>query len=81
MPWTADQKYLGLPPKDQLVMRFSPAGKMLALWAFPKGKDHKEQPGEVNWLHGIAVDSRGNLYATDIVGQRVQKFVKQAADK
>jgi hypothetical protein len=62
-------------------MRFAPSGKLLALWTIPKGKEGREQPGEVNWIHGIALDSHGNIYATDIMGQRVQKFVKQAADK
>ena len=39
--------------------------------------DGEEQPGELNWLHGMALDSKGNIYATDIIGQRVQKFVKK----
>ena len=30
-----------------------------------KGEDEEEQPGELNWVHGIAVDSKGNIYATD----------------
>jgi hypothetical protein len=28
-------------------------------------------------VHAIAVDSKGNLYAGDIKGRRVQKFVRQ----
>ena len=35
----------------------------------PPGKS-----GELNWVHGIAFDSRGNLYLGDIQGQRAQKF-------
>lgn len=42
-----------------------------------KAQDGKEQPGELNWVHGIALDSEGNIYASDIIGQRAQKFVKQ----
>jgi hypothetical protein len=49
---------------------------MLQLWTIPKGEDGKEQPGEVNWVHGIALDSKGNVYLGDIVGKRVQKFVR-----
>ncbi|MHC4179514.1 MAG: SBBP repeat-containing protein [Planctomycetota bacterium] len=30
----------------------------------------------MNWVHGIAVDSKGNIYATDIIGARAQKFVR-----
>jgi DNA-binding beta-propeller fold protein YncE len=75
--WACDQVFLGFPPKDQLVMRFAPSGKLLALWTIPKGVDGKERPGEVNGVHGIAVDSHGNIYLGDITGNRIQKFVKQ----
>ena len=80
MPWRNDPKYpgapLSCPPKDQLVMKFNPAGKVLQLTTFPKGEDEKEQPGDVNWLHCAALDSAGNLYLGDIIGKRVQKFVR-----
>jgi sugar lactone lactonase YvrE len=82
MPWVHDAKYpgapLGCPPKDQLFMRFDPSsGKLLQLWTVPKGEDGKEKPGELNWLHAMAVDSKGNIYAGDIIGKRVQKFVRK----
>src|SRR5439155_1070747 len=82
MPWVRDPKYpgapLGCPPNDQLFMRFDAAsGKLLQLWTIPKGEDGKEQPGELNWLHAIAVDSKGNIYAGDIIGKRVQKFIRK----
>jgi len=76
MAW-AEQGLLGCPPKDQVFMRFDTSGKLLQLWTVPKGKDGKEQPGEVNWLHTMALDSKGNIYAGDIVGRKAQKFVKQ----
>ena len=47
-------------------------------WTIPKGEDGKEQPGDLNWLHCIALDSKGNIYAGDIVGKRIQKFVRKA---
>jgi hypothetical protein len=31
----------------------------------------------LNWVHGIALDSKGNIYAGDIKGHRVQKFVRK----
>ena len=68
---------LGCPPKDQVFMKLSTTGKLLQLWTVPKGEDGQEQPGEVNWLHAIAVDSKGNIYTCDIRGQKVQKFVRQ----
>jgi hypothetical protein len=77
MPWIGQQTYLSCPPKDQVVMRFTTAGKLLSLWTIPKGEDGQEKPGEVNWLHTIAVDSHGNFFAGDIVGKRFQKFVRQ----
>jgi hypothetical protein len=79
MPWMTDPKYptapLGCPPKDQLFARFDTKGRVRELWTLPKGQDDHEQPGEVNWLHAIAFDSKGNVYLGDIIGKRVQKFV------
>ncbi|MBM3859281.1 MAG: hypothetical protein FJ395_06485 [Verrucomicrobia bacterium] len=81
MIWGFDPKYptapVGCPPKDQMVVRFNGSGKVLQLWAFPKAADGEEKPGLLNWLHGIAEDSKGNLYCSDIIGRRVQKFVRK----
>ncbi|MSU45906.1 MAG: hypothetical protein EXS42_01955 [Lacunisphaera sp.] len=74
-----DPKYptapLGCPPKDQMIMKFNTDGKLLQLWTFPKGADGQEKSGELNWVHCIAVDSKGSVYLGDIVGKRLQKFV------
>jgi hypothetical protein len=79
MQWVTDPKFptapLGCPPKDQVFMRFNLEGKLEQLWTVPKGEDDHEKPGELNWLHGMALDSKGNIYAGDIIGKRVQKFV------
>ena len=81
MIWGADPKYptapLGCPPKDQLIVQFSPEGKVLQLLTFPKAADGFEKPGELTWLHCLAFDSKGNLYLGDIIGRRIQKFVRQ----
>jgi len=74
MIWRADDSSLGCPPKDQVLMRFNSAGRLLQLWTAPKGIDGLERPGELNWVHCLAVDSQGNLYAGDIKGRRAQKF-------
>ncbi len=66
---------LGIPPHDQLVMKFNPGGKLLELHLFPKGTDGQEKPGELNWVHGIALDAQGNLFLGDINGKRLQKFL------
>jgi DNA-binding beta-propeller fold protein YncE len=48
-------------------------GKIVATWGAP-GRG----PGQFDWVHGMAVDSRGGVYAADTYGQRVQKFVPAA---
>jgi len=70
-------KPLGCPPKDQIIAKFNTDGKMLELHGFPKGVDGAEQPGDLNWVHGIAVDGQGDLYLGDITGKRLQKFLRR----
>lgn len=81
MPWRNNPKYpgapLSCPPKDQVFMRFESSGRVTQVWTVPKGEDGKEQPGDLNWLHCLAFDSKGNLYAGDIIGKRAQKFVRK----
>jgi hypothetical protein len=81
MPWVNDPKYpgapLGCPPKDQLFMKFNPAGRVLEHWTIPKGADGAETPGDLNWVHVIALDAKGDIYAGDIIGKRVQKFARK----
>ena len=31
-------------------------------------------PGQFHWLHGLAVDSKSNLYTSESMGARIQKF-------
>jgi hypothetical protein len=76
MPYGPGDGLLSCPPKDQVLMRFAPSGKLLQLWTLPKGVDGREQPGEVNWLHTVAVDSHGDLYVGDIQGKRAQKLMR-----
>lgn len=77
MQWRETDSTLSCPPKDQVFMKFDTSGKVLQLWMVPKGEDGQEKPGELNWVHAVAVDSKGNIYATDIIGARAQKFVRQ----
>ena len=67
---------LGIPPKDQVVGIFDTSGRMKRLWSFPLG----QKPGEVDWLHAMAVDGRGNLYLGDIKGHRAQRFLIQDSE-
>jgi 6-bladed beta-propeller len=77
MPWRKTDEALGCPPKDQLFMKFNATGKLLQLWTVPKATDGDEHPGECNWVHCVAFDSKGNLYAGDIIGKRAQKFLRR----
>lgn len=72
--WRKEDSNLGVPPKDQIFMKFNTDGKLLTLFTLPKGIDGLERVGEVNWVHCIAIDSRGNMYLGDIKGKRAQKF-------
>lgn len=74
MQWRKQDTSLGCPPKDQIFIKFTPDGRILQLFTVPKGLDGLERPGELNWVHAMAIDSRGNLYAGDIIGKRAQKF-------
>lgn len=69
--------FLGVPPRDQLAVRFNTSGKVLELHTFPKGKDGEEQPGELNWVHCIELDTAGNLFLGDIIGKRLHKFIRK----
>ncbi|HEX3871100.1 MAG TPA: hypothetical protein VHV77_11720, partial [Pirellulales bacterium] len=80
MAWWKQGEYeipLGCPPKDQVFMRFAADGRLRQLWTVPKALDGFERPGELNWVHAVAADSKGNLYAGDIIGMRAQKFVRR----
>lgn len=71
---------VGIPPKDQVLLRFTTEGRVVSLWTFPMGVEGKEKPGELNWVHGMGVDSRGNVYLGDIKGKRAQKFERLESD-
>jgi hypothetical protein len=81
MPWLDDPAYpggtLSCPPKDQILMRFDSSGRARQLVTIPKGVDGAEQPGDLNWVHALAVDRSGNIYVGDIIGKRAQKFVRR----
>lgn len=76
--WRKEDVQMGIAPKDQIVMKLDTTGRVLAWWRFPQGPhqpDGSVKPGELSWVHGLAVDTRGNLYLGDIMGQRVQRFL------
>ncbi|MBC8868380.1 MAG: 6-bladed beta-propeller, partial [Planctomycetes bacterium] len=62
------------PPPDQLLMKLSSNGKILLRVPLRQTAAAPGKPGEVDWVHAIAVDSKGNIYLGDIQGKRAQKF-------
>jgi len=64
-----------LPPPDQLLMKLNLKGEVLLRVPLTKTAVPPGKPGELDWVHGIALDSKGNLYLGDIQGARAQKFL------
>jgi streptogramin lyase len=55
---------------NQRVVEFTPDGKFVRIFGGRKGKGD----GEMAMVHGVAVDARGRVYATDSDNQRVVVF-------
>ena len=60
--------------RDQLIMKFNSQGKLLMNWTFGTDSD---EPGSLDTIHGLALDSKGNIY-TGEHGGRSQKFIPQS---
>lgn len=73
--WREEDVQLGIPPKDQLVMKFDTEGRVLGWWSFPLGPDKGAERGQLAWVHGLAIDAEGHLYLGDIMGKRAQRFL------
>jgi peptidylamidoglycolate lyase len=71
----ANQTALATPPKDQLFMKLDTEGRLKQLWVFTKGENGKEKPGEVNWIHSMAVAADGSIYFAEVQAKRAEKFV------
>jgi hypothetical protein len=52
-------------------MKLDTEGRLKQLWVIPKG----DKPGEVNWIHSIAVAPDGSVYFGEVQGKRAEKFV------
>jgi streptogramin lyase len=70
-------EWVVLPPPDQIVMKLNLQGQVLLRVPLVKTPTPPGKAGELDWVHGIAVDSQGNLYLGDIQGQRAQKFSRR----
>jgi len=74
--WQPDGQMVGIPPKDQIVVRMNTSDfRVLNWWTFPFEPERaKFKPGVLNWVHAVTVDSEGNLFLGDVEGNRIQKF-------
>jgi hypothetical protein len=43
------------------------------------GESGKEKPGDLNWVHSMAIAADGTFYFGDVQGKRAQKFVPVGA--
>ncbi len=59
------------PPDRAHILKLDLSGRILETWASFGNYD-----GQLYWGHDIAVGPDGAVYAGDILGRRVQKFVK-----
>lgn len=82
--WTEKWGNLGNPPTNQLLLRLDTMGVVQQIWTFPLAKEGELIPGALDWAHGLAVDSKGNLYIGDVADNsathRVQKFLRLAPE-
>jgi DNA-binding beta-propeller fold protein YncE len=68
-------EWIVLPPSDQVVMKLNQKGEVLLRVPLRKTIVPPGKSGELNWVHGVALDSQGNLYLGDIQGGRAQRFL------
>lgn len=68
-------KCLVLPPPDEILVKLDVDGKVLSRVTLEKTTVPPGKPGQLDWIHAIALDSEGNLYLGDIQGRRAQKFL------
>ena len=57
--------------KNDRVVKVNMEGQVVAALG-----GHGKAPGKFDFPHGIAIDSTGAIYVTEIKNWRVQKFVK-----
>jgi sugar lactone lactonase YvrE len=75
----ATQTALATPPKDQIIMKLDTEGHIRQLLVIPMGETGKEKPGDLNWVHSMAIADDGTFYFGDVQGKRAQKFVPAGA--
>jgi len=77
-PMPKKGRWRGLPPKDQILMKYDTSGKVSEALSVAMMAAGKWKPGQVSWLHAVALDSKGNIYLGGIKDRRAQKYIKRA---
>ncbi len=72
-----DDGWVITPPVGQLLVKLNTQGEALLRVPLNMPSASGGKPGDVDWVHCIAVDSKGRIYLGDIQGKRVQRFVVQ----
>lgn len=57
-------------PDEARIIKMDLSGKVLTSWS-----SFGQQDGQIYWGHDLAVGSDGSVYAVDVRGQRIQKFI------
>jgi WD40 repeat protein len=70
-----DDGWVITPPLGQLLVKFNTQGKALLRAPLTMPSADGSKPGDIDWVHCIAVDSKGRIYLGDIEGKRVQRFL------
>lgn len=60
------------PPDRGRILKLDLSGNILAVWG-----SYGRYDGQFHWAHDVDVGPNGHVYATDIQGRRVQKFVPE----
>lgn len=75
-----DGHFYGSTGHGNKVIRVDSRGNLVEIWGSEYAskndieKEIQKAPGAFNCLHGIALDSKGNLFCAEVAGKRLQKF-------
>lgn len=72
------QRYVYVPDGSNAKVWVLDREELRVIGSFGRGGRYA---GQFNWVHNLAADSEGNLYATEVnTGKRVQKFVPRGTE-
>ena len=70
-----DDGWIVTPPLGQLLVKFDPDGNPIFRVPLDMPAAAGAKPGDIDWVHCIALDSKGRIYLGDIEGKRIQRFL------